>query len=171
MKKIFVVVMALAAFVLAPVEMSAQEERPDTTRREGPRMQRMDPQQMLEQRVKQMTERYELSEEQQVKIKALFEEQQKAAQGRMGKPEQGGPQGGQRQEMTQEQRDSLQAVFKAEQEKFDASLQEILTEEQYAKYKEDEAQRRERRQGPSQGGPQGGQPGEGGPQGPAPTEE
>lgn len=169
MKKLFVAVMAFAALVMAPVSMNAQGERPDSTRQGDPRMQRMDPAKMIEQRVKQMTERYGLDEDQQEKLTALYEEQQEKMKERMGQggpqggPQQGGPQQGERKELTEEQRDSIQAAFKAEQEAFDASIKEILTEEQYTKYKEDEANRQQRRQGqPGEGGPQGG-PGEGQP--------
>lgn len=105
-------------------------------RRQRGSRQQMDPAKMAEARVKQMTKKYGLSSEQQTKLKALFQEQAK------NMPNRGNRQG----RMTKEQRDSVRTVMDKQREKFDASIKEILTEEQYAKYTADQKARAEEMQ-------------------------
>ena len=109
-------------------------EQPGRRQRGG--RQQMDPAKMAEARVKQMTKKYGLSSEQQTKLKALFEECSK------NRPTRGNRQG----RMTKEQRDSVRTVMNKQREKFDASIKEILTEEQYAKYTADQKARAEEMQ-------------------------
>lgn len=117
---------------------------------------RMTPEQMAEQRTKQMVERYNLNDEQAQKLAALNKEmmqpRERQAQNdsvRQARPRreggQMGPQNGNRQRGW--------GNMGGFGEEYAAKLKEILTPEQYAKYEEDMQQMRNRmRQGQGQRG-------------------
>lgn len=146
MKKILLLAAALLLTGLAPAAAVAQSEHADTMKMRPARGQRqMDPEKQLAQRVKHMTERYRLTEEQQTAVTALLK-----AQGERFK---GMPRRNMR-EQTQEQRDSMFKAMKQRREEFEAAMQKILTEEQFKLYQQDAQERmkqmQHRRQGPGQ---------------------
>ena len=121
-----------------------------------------DPEQMITRQADRLKETCGLSDEQYAKVKEFYKKQQEEM---MKQFQEGGQGQGQGQRMSREDMEKRREAQNAE-------LKKILTEEQYKKYTEAQAQQRQRRGqggqggqgGPGQGGPQGG-PGEGGPQG------
>jgi Spy/CpxP family protein refolding chaperone len=146
MKKILLLAAALLLTGLAPAAAVAQSEHADTMKMRPARGQRqMDPEKQLAQRVKHMTERYRLTEEQQTAVTALLKAQ--------GEKFKGMPRRNMR-EQTQEQRDSMFKAMKQRREEFEAAMQKILTEEQFKLYQQDAQERmkqmQHRRRGPGQ---------------------
>ena len=126
MKKILLLAAALLLTGLAPAAAVAQSEHADTMKMRPARGQRqMDPEKQLAQRVKHMTERYRLTEDQQTAVTALLKAQ--------GEKVKGMPRRNMR-EQTQEQRDSMFKAMKQRREEFEAAMQKILTEEQFKQY-------------------------------------
>lgn len=146
MKKILLLAAALLLTGLAPAAAVAQSEHADTMKMRPARGQRqMDPEKQLAQRVKHMTERYRLTEDQQTAVTALLKAQ--------GEKVKGMPRRNMR-EQTQEQRDSMFKAMKQRREEFEAAMQKILTEEQFKQYQQDAQERmkqmQHRRRGPGQ---------------------
>jgi Spy/CpxP family protein refolding chaperone len=146
MKKILLLAAALLLTGLAPAAAVAQSEHADTMKMRPARGQRqMDPEKQLAQRVKHMTERYRLTEDQQTAVTALLKAQ--------GEKFKGMPRRNMR-EQTQEQRDSMFKAMKQRREEFEAAMQKILTEEQFKLYQQDAQERmkqmQHRRRGPGQ---------------------
>lgn len=154
MKKLFLMAAMLTAATLVPSTTSAQDATTSaTTQQNTQRLARpkFDPEKMAEQRVANMTKKYNLTSDQQTKLKALFKEQAASR-----KPMGNRGQKGQRKKLTTEQRDSIQTAMKAQREKFNTSLKSILTDEQYAQYQKDEQARMEQMKNRRPGRPQGG---------------
>lgn len=151
MKKIFLLAAALLLTGLAPATASAQSEPNDTVKkvrqmnRQRPGGRQIDPEKMLTERVKHMTERYQLTEEQQKAIATLLKEQSK------NRPD---SQRRKMRELSQEEREKAFKEMKERREKFEAAMQKILTEEQFKKYQQDVQERmkkmQHRRRGPGQ---------------------
>lgn len=146
MKKILLLAAALLLTGLAPAAAVAQSEHADTMKMRPARgLRQMDPEKQLAQRVKHMTERYRLTEDQQTAVTALLKAQ--------GEKFKGMPRRNMR-EQTQEQRDSMFKAMKQRREEFEAAMQKILTEEQFKLYQQDAQERmkqmQHRRRGPGQ---------------------
>ncbi|MBQ8097912.1 MAG: DUF4890 domain-containing protein [Bacteroidaceae bacterium] len=145
MKKLFLIAAALFMMSMAPAQISAQTEannsRPQMRQGRGGRG-GFDPAKMLEARIKRMAEQYQLTEDQQKELKALFEEQAKNFQrGNNGRRR--GEGNIKREKLTKEQRDSLKTAMEKQRTDLETKLKKILGDEKYAQYQKDEKARME----------------------------
>jgi Spy/CpxP family protein refolding chaperone len=137
MKKLFVMVSALFLMSIVPTQLCAQENSDNQVSGQVQRKGRvkMDPAKMAENRAQRMAKEYNLTNEQQLKLVALFKEEMQNGKGGL----RGGFRG-----MSKEQRDSMQSAMKAQREKLETGLKQILTSEQYAQYTKDVKARMEK---------------------------
>ena len=151
MKKIILSLIALVAMTTAA---SAQQQN-DQQR------QRMNPAEMVKQRTDRMVETYKLNDEQAAKLRELNEDffknmrqmGQRAPRGERNDSTAARPQRPQRQQGDNAQRGGDRPRGNAMMENYDNKLKEIMTEEQYAAYKQDmDKMRQNRRPGNGFGG-------------------
>lgn len=109
----------MAALLMAGVAAYAQQPIKNAAAQE--RMKKLTP----EERAKNLTKRYGLSEEQEAKVKALYEEQDKATEEMRAK---------RKAEAVKEDREVLIQELKARREEFKTKMKDILTPEQYTKW-------------------------------------
>jgi len=159
-------ILAIVALMMSATMMAQEGEK------QMPKKKPADKTEMVKQRTDMMVERYGLDEKQAEKLLTLNTEfadkmghgMHMGRPGKMmgghpqgrpeGRPEgrpQGRPQG--RPDFKPEQMDSMRAKMRENREAYDASLKEIMNEEQFKSYKADEQKRMERMGGGHQGRP------------------
>ncbi|MFB9864658.1 hypothetical protein [Rufibacter immobilis] len=140
MKKVFVM-LSLGLLVAgtsfaqdAPVkERKARTER---SGREGVRKENITPEQKAEKRAQMLTKKYNLTQAQQEKVRALYLQQAQERTAFKAQRDANAP-------GNQQQREAM----KAKHEQWNAEFQKILTKEQYAQYQNDQKARASRFEG------------------------
>jgi hypothetical protein len=121
-----------AGLVLAP-QAGAQSEQQGRPDRGGQRGERMDPAQRLERRMSTLNERLQLSTQQAAQIRQILTQEQTQMQALRQKAEGGAS------------RESLQAEMRAIRQRTEQQIEDVLTEQQRATYRElRESMRRDR---------------------------
>lgn len=137
----FAMITLAAALSLAAVAPAQAQDTTDAPRRMRARAERMDPAQMIDRRVKMLTEQLDLSADQAAKIKTILTKESEQMREHFQKMRPAD--GAQRQRPTDEQREAMRAEMQKVREQTKGEIGKVLNADQLKKY--EELQKREPR--------------------------
>ncbi|MFV0365547.1 MAG: Spy/CpxP family protein refolding chaperone [Mangrovibacterium sp.] len=150
MKKVFLVIAIMAGCSTMAMAQRGTGTRPSQSaeyQHRGPRGGRMSPEEQVAHETERLTKRLELTEEQQVKVKAVLEAQAAEMKAQMeAQREKMGDDPEAMREQMEENRDAMREKMEERMKKKEAQIKALLTDEQKVAYDEMRSEMKERMQ-------------------------